>query len=63
MEPCSVGGLGVLDPNLLLHDLRASTLVLARNGQLSQGARSISTPAGSTTASSPWPKRERDEGT
>ncbi len=41
MEPGCVGGLGVLDPSLLLHGLRASTPVLAMQALLCQGSLAI----------------------
>ncbi len=40
VEPRRAGGLGVLDPHLLLHSFRANTPVLARGGWLGQGAGS-----------------------
>ena len=41
MEPSRVGGLGVLDPSLLLHDLRASIPVLVLHALLCQAASSM----------------------
>jgi hypothetical protein len=39
MEPRRAGGLGVLNPRLLFHTLRAGTSVLARSGGLVQAGR------------------------
>lgn len=36
MEPCGIGGLGVLNPSLLLHGASVSTPALARIGWRSQ---------------------------
>jgi len=44
VEPRRAGGLGVLDPRLLLHSLRAGTPVLARSGGLAQAGRAGRNP-------------------